>query len=210
MVSVSKRLKERKAEFSVTHRILELGQQPISIEMFLAQALKMVFQIPRLALEPKGSVYLVSDETPGCLERIAVIGVKDLLRDHCAVVELDQCLCGKAARKKRIFFHKALRPDHSDYPCGVPDHGYFCVPILHRERLLGVINLYVPTGYRRRKADENFFQACAQAIASVIERKKVKARLQQEILVDPLTRTFHRLSFIEILEKTKKKGARQG
>ncbi len=207
MAPVYKRLKDQKAKLSATRQILELSQQQISLKAFLNKALGIICQTPRLAYESKGSIYLVSDKNPEHLQRVAVTGVPDLLQEHCAVVELDWCLCGKAARKKRITFHKAADINNFDRSCGNPDHGYFCIPILHRKHLLGIINIYLPSGYRKRKTDEDFFHACANAMASAIERKKGQDRLQQEKLVDPLTRTFHRLSFVETLERIIKKNS---
>ena len=201
MALASKKFKERKTKLAVTRRILELGQQPISIKMFLSESLKILFHIPWLALEPKGSIYIVSDDNPECLERMAAKGMADPSGDDCSVVEIGCGSCGKAARKKKIIFHKSLNRKNHDHPCGVLGQRYFCVPILHRERLLGLVNLYVSTGYRRKKSDEDFLHACTHAMASVIERKRANAKLKQEMLADPLTRTFHRLSFVEILGK---------
>ena len=203
--STSKKLKEREAELSVTREILELGQRPVPLNAFLSMALEKIFQVPRLALEPKGSIFLLSEDDPSTLNRTAGTGLSSSVDERCRTIEMGWCLCGMAAMEKRIVFKDTVDPDHVFQPEGMEDHGHYCVPIMHRDALLGVINLYVKAGYRRIKdADETFLLACAHALASVIERKRTKELLRSRELLDPITRTFHRLSFLETLEDTLK------
>ena len=151
-----------------------LAQHPL--EQLLDQALSIILSDSRFALENKGAIFLMDDESGKLVLGIQRNLAKDLLT-LCATVPLGHCLCGRAAETREIVFAGHVDDRHDVSFDGMKPHGHYCVPILFNERLLGVLNLYVEAGLQRKAETEEFLHAIAQVLAAIIARKQVDAEL---------------------------------
>ncbi|MBF0161942.1 MAG: EAL domain-containing protein [Magnetococcales bacterium] len=159
--------------------LLETGLAPLSLEDQLHTALEIILAVPWLSLEYKGSIFLL-EEAGEQLVMAAQRGLSPHLLSQCAQVAMGYCLCGRAARTREILFAPHIDTHHETRYPDMQPHGHYCVPILHRERLLGVLNLYVPDGYAHNPEEEAFLTTLSYTLANLIERRAIEQHLLEE------------------------------
>ncbi|MFH0877063.1 MAG: ATP-binding protein [Candidatus Omnitrophota bacterium] len=162
---------------NVINALLRLSLENISLDVFLQRALEMFIRIPWLFFESKGVIFLVEND-PNLLVMKAQSGLSESILMMCANVPFEKCLCGLAASTRRIQFKKCLDEQHEIRYEGILDHGHYCVPIAAGETLLGVMTLYLKPEHQRDERDEAFLLAFTNALAGVIQRKRVEEELK--------------------------------
>ena len=141
------------------------------MERQLDVALDIILSVPWLSIEFKGSVFIMDEEEENVLVLQAQKGFPSSLLVQCARVPLGHCLCGLAAQKRQTVFSHALDERHAITFPGIPEHGHYCLPILAKGNLLGVLNCYVPHGVSYDAEVEAFLTSAANTLAGIIERR---------------------------------------
>jgi PAS domain S-box-containing protein len=162
----------------VINTILRLALETIPLEDLLDRTLDLILSIPWLAVESKGGIFVVEDE-PGVLVMKSQRGLPPANRERCAQISFDSCLCGKAASTKEIVFADKIDKRHRISYEGMSPHGHYCVPILFAQETLGVINLYLQEGHQPKQGERDFLTSIANALASVMARKRTDDALKQ-------------------------------
>lgn len=169
-----------------------------SLENIFKRCLELLFSISWLSVESKGSIFLLEEKT-GALVLKAQKDLPEFLRNECRELPLGKCLCGRAAKEKKIQFAANVGKEHEITYEGMPPHGHYCVPILSGEKLLGVINLYLPAGYKRDFSKEEFLNIVANSLAMIIQRHRAENSLLES---NKLLEQARRLSDIGALAAT--------
>ncbi|MBF0630208.1 MAG: PAS domain S-box protein [Magnetococcales bacterium] len=159
------------------NNILEVALKPISLNEKLTKSLQILLAVPWLALQYKGSIFLMNSKT-GKLEMIVEHGLADQVKASCREVSMGFCLCGRAASTQQLVFSSTVDERHSVLFEGMADHGHYCVPILLGDRLLGVVNLYLQVGHLRDVEEIRFLETVAQTLAGIIDRKMTERKLR--------------------------------
>lgn len=162
----------------VLRRILSLSLEMVSLEEKLDRTLELLFDIPWLALQRKGSVFLV-EQGSNTLRLVSKRHLSPILHELCASVQFDHCLCGKAAASGELVFHNHLDEMHTTQFDGIQNHGHYCQPICSGRGVLGVLNLYIPAGHERSPVEVRFLEAVADTLAGVIEREEAQFARQR-------------------------------
>lgn len=149
----------------VINSLLNMSIEDMTLGEFFEYALELIISTPGLLLEPKGCIFLV-EGSPEVLVMKAQKGLSQDMQKRCLEVFSDECVCVKAAKSKKV-----------EFISGVPV-GYYCIPILSNDTVLGVINLYVKEGYAYSKKNEFFLNAIAYTLAGVIKRKNMDGALR--------------------------------
>lgn len=160
--------------------ILRISLEPISLDQQMHRVLDLLLQLPWLALEHKGCIYL-ADEEARLLVMKAHIGMPAGLLSTCSRVPFGICLCGRAIAANEIVFANRVDACHNIRYAGIHPHGHYCVPISSGERRLGLLNLYVREGHQQYPDEEHFLRAVADVLAGVIERQRTQERLQEQL-----------------------------
>ncbi len=173
----------------VVSEILLLTLKDLSLDDFLENALDVITSSSMVGFSGKGSIFLVEKQTNG--EPILVLKTQKQLagplRELCARVPFGKCLCGKAAETKKLVYSPCLDEDHDITFPGIEPHGHYCMPVISRGELLGVINVYVGHDHKRRAEEKVLLQYVADNLASVIDRHRVEAerieasRMEEEL-----------------------------
>jgi PAS domain S-box-containing protein len=158
--------------------ILRLSLEDIPLEELLNRTLDLILAIPWLAIESKGSIFMVGDE-PGVLVMKSQRGLPRTIQKECARIPFGRCLCGSAASTQRTEFADRIDSRHEIIHEGMTSHGHYCVPIVYAESTLGVINLYLKEGHRPEHGESEFLTAIANALAGVMVRKQTDDALKQ-------------------------------
>src|SRR6516165_452000 len=161
--------------------ILRIALEPISLDEQMHRVLGLILQLPWLALEWKGCIFL-ADEGAKALVMKAQVGMPAGVLSACARVPFGTCLCGQAVVAKEIVFASGLDTRHTICYPGIVPHGHYCAPIRSGERPLGVLALYVREGHRRSPTEERFLRAVADVLAGIIEHQRTQQRLRDELI----------------------------
>ena len=150
-----------------------MSLENIPLEEKLDRVLELLFNVPWLALERKGSVFIVDDKA----ESLTLISKKYLdpwLKTCCASVAFGHCLCGKAAASKKLVYHNHVNQEHAVRFESMPDHGHYCQPIVSAKGLVGVLNLYLAAGHIAKPVEAPFLSDVADTLAGLIELEQSK------------------------------------
>ncbi|WP_130471279.1 diguanylate cyclase domain-containing protein [Candidatus Magnetaquicoccus inordinatus] len=159
--------------------LLETAVEPLSLERQLNVAIDIILTVPWLSILYKGSIFLL-DEEGKHLNLVAQRGLHPHLLQHCAQLPLGYCLCGRAALTRKLLYQPHITADHDVRFPEMSPHGHYCVPILSREILLGVLNLYVPDNHQYSPEEEAFLTTISYTLASLIELRSTKMTLQEK------------------------------
>ena len=178
--------------------LLEISLKPITLHMQLKSALETILAISWLSIVAKGSIFLTEAES-----QLLVLEVEHQLSppllELCKTVPFGYCLCGRAAQQRKIVFSPCLDDQHEVTFPGIQPHGHYCVPIFSKDRLLGVLNLYVSHGHIPNPEEDEFFTTIANTLAGIIERKMIEEETLRLARYDALTGIFNRRTFYEYL-----------
>ncbi len=159
-------------------RLLETVHRGGALEETLDECLKQLLAVSWLSILPKGGIFLMDDG--GQILRLVVS--RDLspeIRTFCARVPLGLCHCGRAAATRQMQYAHCVDEQHEiTYP-GIADHGHYSVPIMSGNLLLGVLVLYLPTGFKRDAIKEQFISSVTDILAGFISRKQTEAELSE-------------------------------
>lgn len=163
---------------TVVNTILRLSLEDLALEELLDRTLDLILSIPWLAVESKGSVFIVGEE-PDVLIMKSQRGLPQAIQKRCRRIPFEKCLCGKAASSRKLTFADRVDGRHEIVHKGMTPHGHYCVPILYSERTLGVINLYLRKGHRPSPGEAEFLTSISNALAGVLARKQIDDALKQ-------------------------------
>ena len=157
----------------VVNAFLRFSLEEMNLNEILYRAIDLIVSIPWLSFESQGGIFLM-EEKSNRLKLIAKKHLNEEIQKRCDRICMDQCLCGRVAKTGKLIFADSIDEHHDITYDGMQPHGHYCVPILLRGKLLGVIVLYVPDGHRREKKEEEFLCAIANTLAGVIHHKKTE------------------------------------
>jgi signal transduction histidine kinase/putative methionine-R-sulfoxide reductase with GAF domain len=163
---------------SVVNSLLRLSLEDIPLDELLERTLDLLLAIPWLAIESRGSIFLVQED-PKALVLKAQKGLEETLQRRCARLPFGRCLCGQAAATQEVQFADRLDHRHRIGYKGMAPHGHYCIPIVAAGRALGVLNLYVKDGHRRDQREEEFLIAIANTLAGIILRRQAEGALRR-------------------------------
>ena len=188
--------------------LLETSLEPLSLTQQLRVALQIILSVSWLSIEYKGSILLVDDTEPGMLVTVVQVGLPDVLQKRCARIPFDCCLCGLAAQSQQLVFRNALDHKHDIMYDGIHEHGHYCVPLFFQQKLIGVLNLYLPHNHIQDPEEDAFVVTIANTLAGLVMRRKLEAALEQsrkaldhQARHDRLTGLPNRMLFHERVEQ---------
>jgi DNA-binding NarL/FixJ family response regulator len=164
---------------AVINNLLYIALKNMSLESTLALYIDEITSLEWLALKSQGAIFLVG-KYPKILEMKAHKALSPAMLEMCAKVPFGRCLCGRAALTAEIQFSDCVNNRHEFEYDGISPHGHYCVPIISgREKVVGVITLYLKEGHCRNQREENFLIAVANSVAGVIELKTTQRYLKE-------------------------------
>ncbi|QEP42164.1 response regulator [Ectothiorhodospiraceae bacterium BW-2] len=162
----------------VTSTLLRLATSSDSLEQVLSQALQQILSLGHYQLEHKGAIFLLN--AAGKLEMVAQHQLSEELQQRCQTIEIGECLCGQAA-EGRVVFASHLNEHHPIRLEQMSDHGHYCAPISYRDRVIGVLNLYLPVGHRQSVEEERYIVAITDTLGFVINYLQTDTSLKSAL-----------------------------
>ena len=159
--------------------LLKLSLAEMELDEQLEQALDIILAAPFIQLKPKGGIFLAATEGSE-LELRVMRNLPEPLKAMCGKVPFGECLCGRAAAEGRMLFSGRDDERHDHHYEGMVPHGHYVIPIKSatgKERVLGVIVLYIRPDHSQKEYEERFLQAAADILAGLIEKNEARQRL---------------------------------
>jgi len=172
---------------SILNNILRLTIENDSIETFLGQALEHIFSIEHFGVEKKGAVFLTDAGGANLILR-AQRGLPETITRRCADVPFGHCLCGTAALSGKTVFAEDPDERHEIAHEGMTPHGHYCLPIKTKDKVIGVLTIYVRQGYKYDENEHVFLQAVCSIIAKTVEYKNMEEKAFQVQKMESLGR----------------------
>lgn len=173
-------LRESAQVQEILNALLRLSLEDLSVQEMLEQTLERLISIPWLPTDPKGGIFLTSEDDPNLLLLRASHNMAAPLLKSCARVPFGACLCGRAAQFGKILFTDCVDEQHEIHYEGMKPHGHYNVPIIHREKVLGVLVLYVPEGHHPHPNEKEALQAIAHTLAGMITARRAEEDLARQ------------------------------
>ncbi|MFW6314089.1 MAG: EAL domain-containing protein [Desulfohalobiaceae bacterium] len=169
-------LQESKQELEKNYQILQvindlllLSLQHLSLQKILQQALDLLLDIPWLAFQQRGCIFLYDQQS----QELHLTAQRNLsldLQQDCAQLAVGECLCGQAAQAREIIFEPSVPERHKALVSETNDHGHYCVPIATGQDMYGIMNIYVQTGHKPYSLEKDFLRSAANTLAGIIKR----------------------------------------
>lgn len=159
---------------AVLDRLLAISTDDSSLQEQLDRALDAILSIPWLPAESRGAILLVG-ETNKVLVMVAHRGFDPDVANRCAIVPFGHCMCGTVAERREVIFADGTEPSPQSLSYDTPN-GHYGLPICRRDRLLGVLTLYLRPGHRRDPEEEAFLIAVTNVLATMIECRQIEDR----------------------------------
>jgi PAS domain S-box-containing protein len=157
----------------VTNSMLKVSLEPLSLEEQFDRILALILNVPSLALQSKGAIFLKDPEAE-ILTLKAHHGFTEENSLPCTEVPLGHCLCGKSASMSKLMYAEDMDGIHEIHDAKMFPHGHYCVPIVSGKNLYGLLNVYIQEGHTRSNREEDFLTSVTSTLATIIERDRVE------------------------------------
>jgi len=165
----------------VLRDILSISLQPITIREMLTKCLDAILASSSTFNFLNESAMFLATDNEKELELIAHRGLPEALQLTCARLPFGKCLCGQAALRQEIIFVDHVDEQHENRYEGIQNHGHYCVPIVSKNKVLGVFNTYLPAGYEKKDEDVQFLGMLADTLGLAIESKQAEVELKKSL-----------------------------
>ena len=163
----------------ILYQLLQTSQYSMGFKELMEKSLEIIIQgTSFLTFKSEGSIFIVEDK-PHELTLKTHRNLPVAVHSTCSKISFGQCLCGKAAKEGKIIFSNCLDDNHHISYEGMKPHGHYCVPIKTKDRVVGVLNIFLHEGHKRDINEEKYLQAIADTLAGIIERKNMQSQLIQ-------------------------------
>ena len=170
-----KRLHQKAAErLETVNAITVTVSKSLDLDEILDEALGKVLEVVRL--EAKGGIFLL-DEREQKLDLRVHQGLSEFVRRE-AEIAVGEYLCGTVTESDEVLVSDDSFEDAQHTRCRESDpHSHIIVPLKSRDKVLGVMFMYLQGKYQPGVADKQLFASIGSQIGVAIEN----ARLHQDV-----------------------------
>lgn len=171
-----KRLHQKALEkLETVNVIAETVNQSLDLDEILDKALGKVLETT--GLEARGGIFLVDEEEQKLRLKVHRGLSSDFIHRE-AEIAAGECLCGMVAQSGEVFISEDSHEDTQHTRCQESDpHAHIIVPLKSRDRVLGVMFLYLQSKDLPDVADKPLLASIGHQIGVAIEN----ARLHQDV-----------------------------
>lgn len=164
---------------SVLNSLLRVGLEDIPLKATLERCLDEILSFDWLPVLRQGGIFLI-EEDPDVLVLRAQRNLAPAIQTACARVPLGHCLCGRAAVNGKLEFADRVDDRHDVRYPDMTAHGHYVVPIRLRDKVLGVLGLYLQEGHQQNEAQEALLEAVGYTLAGIVTRKQAEESLRRQ------------------------------
>ena len=168
-----KRLRQKAVEeLETVNAIAVTVSQSLDLDEILDKALSRVLEVTRL--EARGGIFLLDSEEQKLLLRTHH-GLSPKFVQQEAEIAVGECLCGLAAKSGEVILtdQSLEHAQHTSRCKGLEPHSHIIVPLKSRDRVLGVMFLYLRDTYQPSVTDRRLFASIGNQIGVAIENARL-------------------------------------
>ncbi len=162
----------------VLNKMLLLANSGANSTQLLEEILDIILSAPGCNFQKKGCIFLV-EKDPKVLKLRTYRHLDASLHEKCGMVPFGECLCGKAAQTKTKVYSKCVESDHTISFSGMKSHGHYCLPLMNANEILGVLNVYLPSGHEHNATEEQFLESVASTLATILVRARIEVEKEE-------------------------------
>lgn len=173
-----KKLRQRAVEELETVNAIALTlTQPHDLDAMLDKALGKVLEVTGVP-EPKGAILLL-DPLGQTLNVRAHQGMSPGFGERAVNVPLTECMCGLTAEAGNVMVVRDAvnHPRHTRCLVREP-HTHVCVPLKSKDRMLGVMDFYLPASHPVDAVDEEMYGAIGRQVGVAVENARLCENLR--------------------------------
>ncbi len=171
-------------ELETVNAIAATVSQSLDLDEILDKALGKILKVTRL--EAKGGIFLL-DAGEQKLHLRVHHGVSPEFVRREAEIAVGECLCGLVAESGEVLLTDDSFEDAQHTRCRELDpHSHIVVPLKSRDRVLGVMFLYVRGTYRPSAADKRLFASLGNQIGVAIENARLHQNVERQLRIQQL------------------------
>jgi signal transduction histidine kinase len=151
--------------------------RPRDLDAMLDEVLDYVLEVIGIP-EPRGAILLL-DPWGQTLNLRAHQGLCSAFVDRAQEVPLGECLCGLTAEQGEVLVVQDALSHPRHVRCVEREpHAHACVPLTSRDRLLGIMDFYLPDGHEVDAVDRKMFAAIGRQIGVAVENARLCENLR--------------------------------
>lgn len=158
--------------------LIELTLKVGSLEEKLSAALKRLCSCSFLPFNVKGIIFVINENNPKELRKIASHGVEAELEHECERIKTGSCRCGKALQIGEMRYEKESLCYKKASTTTLRPLGQYLTPLKDANRPLGVLNLYVDEEHVKRPEIKDFLISVSQVLVNIIIKTEIDEQLQ--------------------------------
>ncbi len=187
--------------------ILELAISNIRFSDKLKGVLDIITGVSWLQLATRGIIFTTNGNE---LVMAATKGIPQVLEQQCQRVALGECLCGAAANKRTLQYTPGIEEDDNRANCNIASHGHYCIPVIHEEKILGLLTLYVAQEHQESGDEAKFLTAAGNSLGTMIHKNRIEEKLRYDAYHDQLTGLANRALLSERVDYCINRALRDG
>jgi PAS domain S-box-containing protein len=175
---VDRRNKELTALYGITSTV----SRSLDVDRILNDALDELLRLEPFKAEAGAKIFLLDMEK----EMLTVAASRHMPTDHPChkkPVKLGECLCGLAAKKGELIISDTAHLDerHTLRWPNMPPHKDVCVPIKYKDKVFGVLDIWLPTTTEVTEEEITLLKAIGSQIGVAIENARLYEKAQQRL-----------------------------
>jgi PAS domain S-box-containing protein len=165
---------------TVINKLLQSSIESHSLEKQLWIVLDIILTGVWIQNLNKGAIFL-KDLDSNEMVLMAHRGIDSQLLKSCACITSGKCLCGRVLESGVIVFADSSKDNYLSHDKEVIPHAHYCVPISSGLRILGVLNLFLPSGHIKTPEEEEFMHSISNTLSGIIERRQLVDKLNNAV-----------------------------
>ncbi|GBE03445.1 putative diguanylate cyclase YdaM [bacterium BMS3Abin09] len=199
-IRAAKEMKDLNTELSVLFTISAAISRTIDLNDLLSSILTTIVKIDIFKVEPKGGIFILEGNR---MKLVSHLGHTDSFLNTHKKMSIGECLCGKAAETGAIIISKNCMDDprHTIVYPGMTPHGHIIIPLKSKNKVVGVLYLYLETNFDMDEAKLGMFTSIGDQIGLAVVNARLYERTKRSSLHDPLTGLANRRFMAIILKR---------
>jgi diguanylate cyclase (GGDEF)-like protein/PAS domain S-box-containing protein len=195
-----KMLREKNLELSALCTVASEISKTMDMDKLFEDILRAITDLDVLNVKRLGGIFIVEGES---LRLVHHLGHPDEFLELHKDFRVGQCLCGLAAQTGEIIVSANSHKDRRHTVCyhGMSPHGHIIVPLKAKDKVVGILYLYLPADTELDKSVIDMLDAVGNQIGIAVENSKLYEETKALSLRDALTGLANRRLMEIVLER---------
>jgi len=201
-------LRQRHLEVSVLYKVSSVISQSIHMDKLLKEVLHTISELGVFTID-KSEIFVVEGDR---MELFAHLGHTEIFLNLHKDMKVGDCLCGTVAKTGEILICANYEKDRR-HTIKLPDstpHGHLIVPLKTKERVEGVLDLYMPVDFKIDEDKIKLMSSIGNQLGIAIENARLYEKTKALSLHDSLTGLWNHEEILHILQRELNRAGREG